>query len=297
MVFLRELPADLKKLASRREVVDGQQRLRTVLSFIEPAAIDDYDVDTDSFTVRRSHNKDLADKSFADLDDGYQQAILDYEISVYIFPASTSDQEILQIFARLNSTGLKLNYQELRNAQYFGEFKTLTYNLAAEQLERWRAWRVFSESDIARMLEVELMSEFIQTVMRGVSAKTKSSLDALYRDLDEEFPEAEIVAERCRRTLDTMDERLGRQLRALPSRRRTLVYGLFCAIYDLLYGLGSALNRQKPRPLPLSRARILGSRLQAIATDTAPEKVLEVTARRTTHRAERTALVNYLLKE
>jgi uncharacterized protein with ParB-like and HNH nuclease domain len=34
IIFLRDLPSDLKKLKSRRDVVDGQQRLRTIFSFM-----------------------------------------------------------------------------------------------------------------------------------------------------------------------------------------------------------------------------------------------------------------------
>src|ERR1700674_3712817 len=91
-----------------------------------------------------------------------RQAILDYQFSVHILPSSVDDREVLQIFARMNATGLKLNSQELRNAAYFGEFKTSMYAIAAEQLSRWRKWRIFSEGQLSRMSEVEITSEFAQ---------------------------------------------------------------------------------------------------------------------------------------
>ena len=59
----------------------------------------------------------------------------------------------------MNSTGVKLNAQELRNAEFFGEFKEVCYELATEQLNRWRHWGIFSPDRIARMMEVELTSE------------------------------------------------------------------------------------------------------------------------------------------
>lgn len=297
MIFLRELPADLRTLKSRREVVDGQQRLRTVFSFVSPDLVKGFNHEHDAFTVRRSHNKAIANTPFPELDEQYQRTILEYEFSVYIFPSSTSDQEVLQIFARLNSTGLKLNYQELRNAEFFGEFKTLAYELAAEQLERWRAWRVFSEAEIARMQEVELMSELMQTVLQGVTAKSKASLDGLYRRYDETLPDAAVLTDRCARTMDFLDERLGKDLRNLPSGHKTLTYAAFCAGYDLLYGLGSELEPQTPASVPLERVRAMSGALQDIASDSAPENVLEATARRTTHRAERSTLVDYLLSK
>jgi hypothetical protein len=38
---------------------------------------------------------------------------------------------------------------------------TLAYILAYEQLSRWRAWKIFSENDIARMAEVEKTSDLV----------------------------------------------------------------------------------------------------------------------------------------
>jgi len=39
----------------------------------------------------------------------------------------------------MNSTGYKLSKQELRNAEFYGEFKQTMYALANEQLNRWRS--------------------------------------------------------------------------------------------------------------------------------------------------------------
>jgi hypothetical protein len=36
IIFLRDLRADLKTFKAKRDVVDGQQRIRTILSFIDP---------------------------------------------------------------------------------------------------------------------------------------------------------------------------------------------------------------------------------------------------------------------
>ena len=87
-----------------------------------------------------------------------KQRILDYQFSVHSFSADTDDREILQIFARMNSTGVKLNAQELRNAELWGAFKQTAYEIATEQLNRWGDWQVFRPDQIARMNEVELVS-------------------------------------------------------------------------------------------------------------------------------------------
>ena len=99
---------NLDSLSMKMEVVDGQQRIRSLLSFITPESLKDFDNDTDSFTIRKVHNKDLADLEFAKLPSATRQTILGYELSTHVFPATTGDELIFRIFALLNSTGLNL---------------------------------------------------------------------------------------------------------------------------------------------------------------------------------------------
>ena len=60
---------DPKTYEPKRLVVDGQRRIRTVLAFVDIACLSDRQ-DSDSFTVLRMHNADVAGKRFlcADLD-------------------------------------------------------------------------------------------------------------------------------------------------------------------------------------------------------------------------------------
>jgi len=106
IIILREKRSDVSRLEPVREVVDGQQRLRTIFSYIDPNLLNDYDPKKDAFLIRPEHNEDLAGRSFASLPKEIQQSILDYEFSVHILPAGTDDREVLGIFARLNSTGV-----------------------------------------------------------------------------------------------------------------------------------------------------------------------------------------------
>src|ERR1035437_5113922 len=177
IIFLRERKTNLDTLEAKREVVDGQQRIRTILTFIQPSLIKGFDPLKDGFTIKKTHNRDLADMPFKDLPEGVRQGILDYQFSVHILPSSVDDREVLQIFARMNSTGLKLNPQELRNAAFYGEMKTSMYSISAEQLQRWRQWRILTESQISRMGEVEITSEFAQFMIRGVVGKTQRAID------------------------------------------------------------------------------------------------------------------------
>ena len=157
IIFLRDKRTNIDQFEPIREVVDGQQRLRTVLSFVCPQYLEDFNPSRDAFTVSKAHNQAIAGLLFTQLDEETRRSILDYEFDTHILPSKIDDREIIQIFRRMNSTSYTVNKQELRNSGFFGQFKTSLYNLAAEQLQRWRKWGMFSEDDISRMEEVALL--------------------------------------------------------------------------------------------------------------------------------------------
>ena len=295
IVFLRDQKTDLKTLAPRREVVDGQQRIRTLLSFICPQYLKDFKEEQDDFDIKRAHNKDLAGLRFNDLDEELRQKILDYQFSVHVLPSSADDREVLQLFARMNATGVKLNDQELRNANCFGEFKTLAYELAAEHLEYWRQWGIFTEYNIARMEEVELTSEFLMLMVNGVTAKTQSTIDRFYDLHDEQFPAGEEVERRFRHLMESIDDKFGNALRATPFKKKTLFYSLFASLYHLAYEIGSDVNiRKKPSSITNDQISYIRTCADRIENKAAPEPVMDATSLRTTHLSSRKTLIEYL---
>lgn len=260
IILIRER-LDLEKKETIREVVDGQQRLRTVLSFVSPEAFDDYDPARDPFTVKAIHNpeKEIAGKAFPRLPPVVQRRILGYEFSTHVLDPMTDDRDLLQIFARLNSTGAKLTSQELRNSDFSGEFKTLMYRLALEQLDRWRSWKIFTEDQIARMKEVELVSDLTISYMEGIVAKRQPKIDAVYKQYDETFSAGEELSRRMRRVFDVIDEVVGRDLAETAFQSEVMFYSLAVLVYDLMWGLGKPLTadgRGKATPSSL-RADLL----------------------------------------
>jgi len=293
IIFLRER-TDLRTLEPQREVVDGQQRLRTIIGFIAPGTLSDFRKDRDSFVVSAAHNKELAGKEFPDLSEEVRRRILDYELSVHVLPPGTDDREVLEIFARLNSTGVRLNGQELRNARFFGELKQTAYELAYEQLTRWRQWAVFRETDIARMDEVELVSDLMLLMFYGVRGKTQAALDALYRDKDSAFPERDEVRHRFRAVMDAIDDTAGRQLHALEFSNVTLFHTLYTFCYDVMYGLRSPLEPRTPARLPPHLLSCLLKASQLIETQEFTPDVAKALRGRTTHAQSRLVRLDFL---
>lgn len=295
IIYIRER-AIAGELEPRREIVDGQQRLRALFLYIDHTLLDS-DPDflsrgllpaDEAFTVLRSHNEVLKGKQFARLEEEDRNAILDYRITVQVLPADTDDREILAIFARLNSTGTQLNPQELLNASYFGDFKTAMYDLAYEQLNRWRDWGLFREEEIARMNEVEAVSDFIVLMFNGLSGRSAAAIKGFYERFDDEFPARSEVEKRFRSVMDAIETT---KVPIADTAFRNLMhfYTLFAFVYDKMYGLGSRLVRKRPAPLPRDlRTRML--RYDKKIRDGAyPDDLREFLSGRTTHAQGREA--------
>lgn len=293
IIFLRE-QSDLTTLEPQREVVDGQQRLRTLFSFIDPSVLPDYDEKRDYFVVSRAHNAEIAGKTFRQLAKTVQNQLLTYAFAVHILPSDTDDRDVLQIFARLNSTGVKVNQQEVRNAVFIGEFKGIMYELAHEQLDRWRRWNVFNEFSIARMKEVEATSELVLFMMRGLQGKTQRALDRLYRENEVSFPEREEVERRFRLMMDEIDDVIGDELRSLVFSRAALFHTLFTYCYDLLFGIGSALEPTPPRRLPARLDECVRRASDMVRNGHLPEDLAKALRGATSDLGTRTTRLNFL---
>lgn len=278
IVFIRD-SINLEARTSIKEMVDGQQRIRTLLAFVDPSCLGDFDSTRDAFTVREVHNSGLAGKTFDRLPPSVQRDILGYEMSTHILPLDFEDRDVLQVFARMNSTGLKLTPQELRNAQYAGEFKTLAYELATEQLDRWRTWSVFSEDQISRMKEVEVVSDLLMNTVRGLTGKTQARIDKFYAEHDDTWNDGPRVATRFRHSMETIDKLLGANFRVTAWRSEVNFFTLFCVVYDLEWGLGAALAKRTPGKLPAGAGPRLLEIGTALRQGDVPKKVLDAMQR------------------
>jgi hypothetical protein len=293
LIFLREA-IDLDTLQQRREVIDGQQRLRTVFTYVDKSLLKDFSDDSDDFMVMPEHNRELAGQSFKGLGASTRERILNYKFSVHVLPSSTEDRDVLMIFARLNSTGTTLNHQELRNAKFFGLFKTLMYQLSYEQLERWTAWSIFDTDSIARMQEVEMTSDLVVHIIRGVWGKSQPGLDRVYAEYDEQFVGSSEIARRFRLTMDAIDEVIGQQISQTVFSRTVYFVTLFSLLYDVAFGLGSPLHKSSPRPTPGGMQARLLKASRDLRAQRVPEQVLDAVQRASADIGRRRTRLNYL---
>lgn len=296
IIFLRDRGINKTSYEPIREVIDGQQRLRTLISHISSDLLEDYEPEKDDFLVSKTHNTELANKPFKQLPEEYQDRILNYEFNVHILSSNVDDRDVIQIFRRMNSTNYTLKKQELLNSQYFGEFKTSQHELAAEQLERWRKWKTFTEGEISRMQEVELTSELCVSMMsKKIMGKSTSVIESFYKKHDEEFKGRDQIEEKFRKTIEFIDSNFIGNKNDFIFFNKRVFYVFFMVIYDLLYGITEdPARRTSENKVPDEKINTLKRKGDRIKDRVAPESVLDASDRRTTNPKERTTLFDYL---
>jgi len=242
------------------------------------------------------HNPDpaIAEKPFRELAEDIRTRILKYRFSIQILPADMEDRDILQVFARLNSTGLQLNPQELRNAKWFGKFKTAMFDLGYEQLERWLDWKIFSTDQVSRMQEVELVSDLVVNIMQGLTAKNQRILDAYYNRYDGQFKDLREVERRFRVVMDSIEELYGTEISKSAFSRVMHFFTLFAFVYDRLFELGSGLKRTPPKPLPQRLRSRLDDASRRFLDRDLPPTVLEAVSGAATDLSKRKTRLDFV---
>ena len=184
---------------SKHIVVDGQQRLRAVLEFLE-----------NRFSIDGKDSPSWADMYFDDLSDNDKKTIYGYNFVIRILP-EMDDTQIRAIFQRLNRNVLALNKQELRQATYWGSFITTMNDLSDKEI--WRKIGIFTQNDIRRMLDVEFISELTIAMLNGPQNK-KTKLEDYYKLYEESFDEKGMVE-------DTFSLVLSEIVKTLPEISKT----------------------------------------------------------------------------
>jgi hypothetical protein len=159
-------------------VVDGQQRIRACLEYIEG-----------NFGLNEEDSPNWPNIFFDDLSIEERKRIFEYSFIVRVLP-EMPDIELRNIFKRINKNVVILNAQELRHATYWGPFIKLMEELA--DLDYWTTTSIFSANDIRRMLDIEFFSELTIAYLHGHQNK-KQSLDKWYQIYEKDFSETQKV--------------------------------------------------------------------------------------------------------
>lgn len=180
--ILMDIPIPIVYLADTQDgkinVIDGQQRLTSIFSFIDGKYPDGREFRLSGLQIFC----DLRKKKFVDLDETMQNKILDYSIRTITFTTESDPDLQYEIFSRLNTGSISLNAQELRNCVYRGEFNDFVKELATDK--DFLTLLGLKEPH-KRMADVELVLRFIAFYIhpvRNYKSPIKKFLNETMRD-------------------------------------------------------------------------------------------------------------------
>jgi hypothetical protein len=205
---------------TRYIVVDGQQRIRSILEFIDG-----------EYSLLEEECQEYGGKEFKDLSNGTRRDFWDYALVTRELKTQ-SESEVKSVFLRLNKNVVPLNNQELRNAMYGGHFISMV-NSIAEEDDFWAENKVVSPSQIKRMLDAEFISELFIAMMHGIQKKETKDIDGFYLKYDQAFPDKLDWKKKFDATENKISEIFNGELVRCRWHHQPDFYSLSIAVYDL----------------------------------------------------------------
>ncbi len=192
-------------------IIDGQQRTRACLDFIEGL-----------YPIKDDESPTWGGMYFDDLSPDDKKKIFGYTFIVRLLP-EMSDNDIRGIFQRLNKNVVALNPQELRQATYWGAFITCMQELS--NYKYWSTTGIFSPLNVRRMMDVEYISELAIAVLHGHQNK-KQTIDKYYQEYEEVFEEYDDLIAIFQKVLFEM-EQIFPDIKTTRWKKKTDFYTLF----------------------------------------------------------------------
>lgn len=175
-------------LRPQREIVDGQQRMTSIIDF------------RDNKFALTGNSSNFSGKRFEDLSEEERESFLTYTVSCDVI-RNSQRAEILQMFRRMNAYTLPLNEAEKRHSEYFGSFKNWVNALVDSWGPLFIEWKVLSSRAIVRMEDAEFITEIALSMQNGIVSTSTASLKNLYKIYDNDFPHSEEWGHRINATL------------------------------------------------------------------------------------------------
>lgn len=148
-----------------RTVIDGQQRISAILSFLK-----------DQFPLNAPYVGEFQGKFFSELPEEVRNAFLQYRVD-FNEAIEFSDEELRETYSRLNKYSVALTKQELRRADFPGDFLRSAEALALhDYLEEAK---IFTVANRRRSADVEFISELLAGLLAGPQDK-RDNLDTFY---------------------------------------------------------------------------------------------------------------------
>lgn len=209
-VYIASSEIDVENMKASEVVVDGQQRLTTIVDYIKGAG---------------DFEKQSKVKSFVDLDQNEKKEFLSYRVSVRDLKDIGEDL-IKEIFQRINSTEYSLNTVEKNNAQYGdGEIAIfckqlidMEYKVSENEtdvilsdddrkivFDFFNEKKVFTSNDQKRMYDFQYFMLLIATILEGDYFGRSQKVDEYLEKYNAQFTEYQEIIELLKKSIKVID--------------------------------------------------------------------------------------------
>ncbi|MFE0789962.1 DUF262 domain-containing protein [Streptomyces mutabilis] len=149
-----------------RDVVDGQQRLRTIIEFAAGKF---------ALTAKAEEYKGYR---YVDLSDEEKDSFLAYKLTCEQL-INASDDDVLEVFLRINSYAVPVNGPELRNARFDTVFASHVKQLSHAIRHMWQLGTL-SPRERVRMVDHSTVAEILGYLINGVTEGADANITKLY---------------------------------------------------------------------------------------------------------------------
>jgi len=226
----RERDANSNTLKYR--VIDGQQRLRAAFSFLQ-----------NEFRATESKDSHIKDRYFKDLSPELQEQFIGYSF-ILVEIQGYSELELRDVFTRINKYVVKLNPQEVRDAQNRGPFANFVDQISKNKI--WSTFPIFTATHISRKRNKEFIAELAILCIEGPQDK-KASVDLYYSATADQFSGSDLLKDKLLGLLSLA--------KSLIPQRAFPFYKRLPAIYALIGALVS-MNEDETKMLTSSIVQI-----------------------------------------
>ena len=205
-------------------IVDGQQRVKAIDQFVQ----NKYKLKK-TWLMNDSIKERYGNKCFKDFSPDERKSFWNYQLMIIDIDANATRDDIITMFNRLNLTDYSLNDQEKRNS-LSGEFGALARELS--DMPIWEDKKLFNNSDIKRMKDIEFCASLILLCKKGIIDQTdQTELNQAYNEYQTDYKDAEEDKNKVQAAINVLPDFLTNEMTLKFLKKKTQLYTLFCFIF------------------------------------------------------------------
>ena len=173
-IFIATGEIDTHTMKRKNLLVDGQQRISTLCQYVQGS---------EDLVLSKV-------KAYGELTEKEKSTFLDYKVAVRDL-GTVTDEQVKEIFSRINSTDYSLNAIERLNARFSGAYKQFCDKLSQHPF--FDRHNVFSMADIRRMRDLDFCVILTTTLQSTYYNRDELNMDYLQR-YNDSFPKGRKLA-------------------------------------------------------------------------------------------------------